>query len=312
MTVRGAGVCGAVIGALIALAGCTAADDDVASVGALASPPASPAPVLAPQRERAEAMAACLAGASISTSLSDQDDGQTRLDIDPSPGPFAWVLADGTSTQATDAESTEMADAAIADGRSLLWLGGADRTDEYDACVAETQFTQPGPFADPATEQRVKQLQTDLNNDFAACARANGFPEVEDQPPPVLDGGATTLPSDIVLPLTMTEEELRGLLTVCPPYDENRVRAVADGLDGVSSWVEEHVMGPVLTFGFPGDDGTREWTDADLERWEDLAMVKGEEADRQLEALIVNLQAEGITYQGPRPESRQIHSAAGE
>ncbi|MDR1294170.1 MAG: hypothetical protein LBK59_04335 [Bifidobacteriaceae bacterium] len=189
MAVRGAWASGAVLGALIAMAGCTAVDDDVPSVGAVNSPPPTSAPALAPQRERAEAMAACLAEGSISTSLSDQGDGQTRLDIDASPGPFAWVLADGTSTQATDTESTELADAAVSEGRSLLWLDGADRTEEYDACVAETQFTQPGPFADPATEQRIKQLQTDLNNDFAACARANGFPEVEDQGAPVLDGG---------------------------------------------------------------------------------------------------------------------------
>ncbi|MDR1293644.1 MAG: hypothetical protein LBK59_01600, partial [Bifidobacteriaceae bacterium] len=157
----------------------------------------------------------------------------------------------------------------------------------------------------------IKQLQTDLNNDFAACARANGFPEVEDQGAPVLDGGVTALPSEIVLPLTMTAEQLLDLLAVCPAYDESRLRAVADGPSDDSSWVEEHVIGPILGFGFPGDNGRREWTDDDVARWGDLAMVKGEEADRQLEEFIEKLEAEGITYAGIRPESRQINVPGG-
>jgi hypothetical protein len=278
-------------------------DDDVASVADLPSPQASSAPVLAPQRERAEAMAACLADASIAASLDDQADGQTHLDIDIPSGDrsFVWVTADGLSSQATDdEESTAMVNAAVDEGRSLLWLRGIDRTAEYDACVEESQFTQPGMFADPATEQRLKQLQVDLNNDFAACARANGLPDIADQPPPVIDGGATTGPGQILLPWTITEDELRDLLAQCPVYDESRLRELAGGQNR-DNWFEETLVGPFLFFDIPNMETTG-ISDEDLPRAKSLTNVLAEVADHQLEEFIEKLAAEGITYNGPRPD----------
>jgi hypothetical protein len=182
-------------------------------------------------------------------------------------------------------------------------LGGADRTADYDACVAETQFTQPGDFADPATEQRVKQLQTDLNNDFAACARANGFPEVEDQPPPVLDGGVTNTPGAINLPWRITEDELRDLLATCPVYDKSRLRDLADGQAGAggTSWLEETILGPSIFFDIPSWDDPDGMSDEDFARFKSLSEVEAVVANAQLAEFIADLQAEGITYQGPRP-----------
>jgi hypothetical protein len=250
-------------------------------------------------------MAACLADMSISASLSDQDDGQTRLDIDPSPGDdrLVWVLPDGSAMQLfDDEESTEMLNAAVSEGRSLLWLAGVDRTADLDACIEETQFTQPGPYADPATEQRLKQLQTDLNNDFAACARANGFPEVEDQPPPVLDG-VTAGVASLILPWRMTEEELRDLLAECPAYDEGRIRELADGEAAGANWLEETIMGPVLGFKPPSFDNPDGVSDEEFPRWEGLEETMAEVQNSQLQELIDKLQAEGIRYDGPRPEA---------
>jgi hypothetical protein len=255
-------------------------------------------------------MAACLAGKSISASLSNQDDGQTHLSIDlphggPSPKAFVWVMADGSSSQLTDdEESNELVEAAVAEGRSLLWLEGVDRTADYDACAAETQFAQPSLFADPAAELRVKQLQTDLNNDFAACARANGFPEIEDQPPPDLDGGATTAPPAIELPWRITEEELRDLLDRCPTYDEARLRELADGESDGTHWLEEEILGPSLTIGVSGRDSPDGVvSDEDFPRWESLEKTKAEIANSQLAEFIERLAAEGITYLGPQPEA---------
>jgi hypothetical protein len=305
---RGGWVCAAVFGAVLAMAGCTAVDDGVASLGDMASPPASAASVLGSQRERAEAMAACLEGKSISASLDDQVDGQALLEINPPPGAFAWVPADGGSMGAIsapgDAESLEMVEAAQSEGRTLLWLGGADRTADYESCVTETHFTQPGPYADAVAEQRTKQLETDLHNNFAACARANGFPDIEDLPAPVLDGGATRQVPGIMLPLGMTTEELVDLAAQCALYDEDRVRELADGVDNSNgNWVSNGMTGPnCCIFGLPGDDVTlREWSDDELAHADALYETLEEEKGRQLEELIAKLRAEGITYNGPRP-----------
>jgi hypothetical protein len=292
-----------VVGVLV-LAGCAAADRDVASARDVASSSSSVsvAAVLPPQRERAEAMAACLADVSIAATLNDQEDGQTQLDIDIPSGDdtFVWVQADGQSSQARDIdESTAMVEAAWAEDRSLLWLRGVDRTAEYDACVEETEFTQPGLFADSATEQRLKQLRVDLNNDFAACARANGFPEIKDQPPPVIDGGATQGPGQILLPWRVTEDGLRDLLAECPVFDEGRLRELAGGQNR-DKWFEETIVGPNLFLDIPNMNTTG-ISDEDLPRAKSLWEVVADAAGRQLEEVIEKLAGEGITYDGPRP-----------
>ncbi|MDR1295738.1 MAG: hypothetical protein LBK59_12450 [Bifidobacteriaceae bacterium] len=308
MRARGTWVCGVVVGALVAMAGCTAADDNVTSVDDLPSAPASVAPVPDSQRERAEAMAACLAGKSISTSLEDQKDGQALLTIDSPPGALAWVPgpAGGPVYGAREGTETyEMVNAAESEGRTLLWLGGTDRTADYDACVAATHFTQPGPYVDTTAERRLKQLATDLNNNFAACARANGFPDVEDVPPPVIDGGATWMVPPVLLPLSMTTDEFVDLFAQCPTYDEGRLRELADGeysgtemLGGLMG--PNYIHGLPCEFGLPCEGQTRrERTDDEEAHSEELYEAQEAEARRQFEEIIAKLRAEGITYKGP-------------
>jgi hypothetical protein len=307
------------LGALLAVAGCTAADDDVASVGDVASPPASSEPVLASQRERAEAMAACLADKSIATSLDDQVDGQALLNIEPPPGAFAWVPGSGPLIAAPgDTESREMVEQAESEGHTLLWLGGADRTADYDACVAETHFTQPGSYVDVTAERHTKQLATDLNNDFAACVRANGFPDVEDRPAPVIDGGETSRPLPILLPLSMTTDQLVDLLAQCPRYDEDRLRELADG-EYTGNIELDGLVGPDFIFGLPCDFGLpcgggethREWTDEEVAHSEDIYETLENVECRQLQELSAKLLSEGITYSGPGSEC-ELDSSAGE
>jgi hypothetical protein len=251
---------------------------------------------LAPQSERAEAMAACLNDRSIPAILTDLPDGQTQVDFNPPAGGFAWVDSDGAGTRSEDTESTDLFDSASEEGRTLLWIGGADRTEEYLHCVEETDYTKPGPFADPEIERRVKQVEVDLANDFAACARANGFPDVADVPPPVVDGGKTTQADPVLLPLSITEEELRELLVPCPPLDAERLRAMARGED------PDHIatmIGPWISVDLPAE------LDAESEEWRHsnaLFTVISEVKTTLFADFKEKLAAEGTPYNGPEFE----------
>jgi hypothetical protein len=263
-------------------------------------------------------MVACLTDRSLPARLDYQADGQAALGFDPPKGLYAWV-AHGMEDDSGDKEAGDMAEEAEGEGRMLLWMGGADHTEDYVACLDTSHYTPPGVYPDATTERRVKQLQTDLNNDFAACARANGFGEVQDLPPPAVDGLPGVM--EVELPLRITEAELRTLLGVCPPVDEGRIRALADGAAGGTA--EGVVMGPTIWFEIPGLEGTESWTmgmdgrvrafdsestfiDVTAEASEDLvqaaalAEVMIDVKQQVLAELIDQLAVEGIRYDGPQ------------
>jgi hypothetical protein len=241
-------------------------------------------------------MAACLNDLSIPAIPADEPDGQMRVDISPLAGTFAWVDADGAGTSATDTESMDLFDTASREGRALLWIGGADRTEEYLNCIETTDYTKPGPYADPQVERSVKQTEVDLNNDFAACARANGYPEVTDVPPPVIDGGKTSQSPPVMLPLRTTEEGLRELLAACPPLDEDRLRVMARGED--PSHIDT-TIGPWITVDIPPDAG------AESAQWLHFIALRGvigEVSNEILTEFKERLAAEGTEYNGPEIE----------
>jgi hypothetical protein len=253
------------------------------------------APLL-PQVERAEAMATCLNDLSIPAILTDWPDGQAQVDFSPTEGAFAWVDSDGAGSSGPDTESTELFNTASEEGRTFLWIGGADRTEDYVRCAEETEYTKPGPFADPETERRVKQVQVDLNNDFAACARANGYPEIADVPPPVIDGGETSQSEPLLLPLTITEEGLRELLAACPPLDEERLRVMATGED--DSVLIATMIGPWIAAD-PSAGSDYDGQSPERTPWMALEAIISEVKTTLLEDFKERLAAEGIPYNGP-------------
>ncbi|MDR0433268.1 MAG: hypothetical protein LBH48_08220 [Bifidobacteriaceae bacterium] len=290
---------GLLVVTLALLGACQHTDDDVASVteaGGQASS-SGPAPeLLIPQWDRAEAALACLTARDLPATLNYQDDGQAILGFDPPPGVYAHANPDGSGTSATDAESSRLFDEASSTASSLLWIGGADRTADLDACIAESGYTPPGPFVDQAAEQLAKQTQVDLDNDFVACARRNGYPDLPDSPPAQVDGGLTHAPPPIELPLTISDQDLRDLLDACPAIDEARIRELADGNDPAS--VPSGGFGPNIWFAVPGQDTTEGASDADWNRASELHEVLMRISIDQQRAIIDQLESEGIEYQG--------------
>ncbi|MDR1293671.1 MAG: hypothetical protein LBK59_01735 [Bifidobacteriaceae bacterium] len=306
--------CGAWWGVLtgltfVSLAGCTEMDDDVAtlatqvvspdpaedSAGASADSAALSAVPAATQHERTEALVQCLLDKSIGARVDDLPDGQAVFDFGGSAGPVALVAEDGSGMVTDDPEAQELWEAADSEGRPLLWIGGADRTDEYLACVEESGYTPPVMFPDPAEEDAVKQLQVDLTNDWIACARENGLPNLADVPPAVVDGGTTNAPS-AMLSLDTSEDTVREVLEACPPLDEKRFRDLADGRE---TGPANGVVGATISFEGTTPGAVDSPSDDEWERIGQLSSIINEFMQRQYQGILDTLAAEGITYQGP-------------
>ncbi|MDR1799531.1 MAG: hypothetical protein LBR19_06590 [Bifidobacteriaceae bacterium] len=112
----------------------------------------------------------------------------------------------------------DSSDGAIFPRRDTAWglvIDGVDYSEIYTECRASSGYIetweQPG---DPAEELVAKAETAAVSNDWARCARDNGWPEVADATAPVADGYETS--PTVLLPITMTEDQLTALLEVCP------------------------------------------------------------------------------------------------
>ncbi|MCL1898243.1 MAG: hypothetical protein FWG16_05420 [Micrococcales bacterium] len=131
----------------------------------------------------------------------------------------------------------------------VLMVDGKDRSEEYGRCFEESGYFAPQSAWDPALELQVKTHEAEVTNKWAKCARENGYPNIADSGPPVADGFETKI--EVVIPLSMTVEELRALLKVCPrvvmdykdpDYIDPKlvIEQPKDGQEAVSSVSELH------------------------------------------------------------------------
>jgi hypothetical protein len=180
----------------------------------------------AAQAAAAEELYACLTAAGLPATLRDDWDGQLSVGF-TDPG-YLWrpdeqragVAAGGTGPPDA-ATLTSFEDAvAIFESHPDMWglvLGGADRSEDYDACMTESGYADPeSEPVDPTAELTSKQRTAEASNRWAACARENGHPEIRDVAA-VADGWKTS-PS-VLVPPTIGESGLRAPMEACPQFD---------------------------------------------------------------------------------------------
>jgi hypothetical protein len=242
-------------GLALAAGGCSA-DDDVATlttdgqVGGGASQP-----------ETARAMVACLQAAGVPAHQEAVGDpaGQQAVafPIDEhylvSYGAGA-VRSGGFDLTEPDAEGLRlraMAEKYVgaeggnqAEAPPFLFIGAADHTEAWAECLSQTGFTEPAWREDPAVELEAKQRELDATVAWLDCARANGYPDLED-PAPIKADGYATQPLAL-LPADMGEAELRRLLAACPNFDR------AAHLSAHRELVETLGAGGEVPAGYPG------------------------------------------------------------
>ncbi|MDR1427403.1 MAG: hypothetical protein LBJ08_06565, partial [Bifidobacteriaceae bacterium] len=145
-----------------------------------------------------------------------------------------------------------------------------DHTATYQHCFEDSSYTPPNTAADPADDLEWNQKVADVTNEWIACAREHGQPDLEDLT-------ATANESvQVILPRTTTVAELRALIEACPTFDEEQARAVFD-TEGPPPDFEYH-PDPAIAIE-PPDDPTEE------AHWQELYRVLQEKS----EALVTSL-----------------------
>ncbi|MDR2566206.1 MAG: hypothetical protein LBC97_09175 [Bifidobacteriaceae bacterium] len=237
---------------VVTLAACTGEDDGVATLdrggeattgaGGGASPAVdtrTQAELIADQARSANDLVTCLVAADIPAVTEPySDDGQLHVwlaieeDHIASFGGGAAIM-DGIPDWMLDLAakydpSMELIKEAQAGGSPTAWptgevppyliIGQQDRTEDLRRCLDSSGYTEPVNYPTPDREVAIKQVDLEATLPWIECARANGYPDLED-PVPVKADEWQTEPT-AVLPADITEQEFRALLAVCPVFDE--------------------------------------------------------------------------------------------
>jgi hypothetical protein len=125
-----------------------------------------------------------------------------------------------------------------------LNVDGTDHSDAYRACYEQSGYTEPAFQSDPAQVLESKQELAESTNDWIACARENGYPQLADvTPSTILDVWPTA-----ELPLTITPVALRNLLQDCPNFNEQLAWQQLSSEAYDDRWKPD----PSISFALPG------------------------------------------------------------
>jgi hypothetical protein len=114
-----------------------------------------------------------------------------------------------------------------------LWVDGTEYTDIWVGCWDTSGYTVPEIEIDEGALLSARQAAADSINDWIACARYNGMPDLADVSAQADNDDQYPV---LFLPLSTDPEFLRGLLEVCPVFDEELAKLQQDpGFDWSSS-----------------------------------------------------------------------------
>jgi hypothetical protein len=189
----------------------------------------------APQKERAELLYTCLTDAGVPMSIDSYPADQAIVDIDADNA--YGVTTDGSvwfgrlglsdETQALVREIVGMPEVGVdglaasrgevAPERAKVVVEGKDVTADFEHCLALSHYTFPEYAVDPAEELARKQAIAEASNEWAACARDNGMPTIAD----VTATSDENYTPTVLLPATVTAEQLTLLMDACPTFDKD-------------------------------------------------------------------------------------------
>lgn len=207
----------------------------------------------------AQAMYSCLKAEDIPVQFDMGPNGQQSLITFDQTRSVLWSFADGyvqSTPSAADlaaAKNEEQDQAVNGDptkatvGSPLLEVDGVDYSDLWAGCLASTGYDPDAPWTDFDVEALVTEVNratVEASNAWAKCARENGFPTVIDAVMPTDNTSFSTVAA--LLPASITEEELRQLLAVCPNFDP----AIEEKNEALSEDPDAYVPGQTLPEGF--------------------------------------------------------------
>jgi len=132
----------------------------------------------------------------------------------PEAGSLRWSQAQGP---ATDPAVLKMVKDFFAQGNQPgLMIDGVDYSPIYLHCLQVSGYDEEAAYGTINMDAELVARQVDANNRWAACARKNGWPMIEDSAIPAADDSdwpATLIPVTIGIP------KLKALLKACPNFD---------------------------------------------------------------------------------------------
>jgi hypothetical protein len=187
------------------------------SSSATASSEDSDSALMTAHRDSAVRFQQCLEDVGIESAVStiglEGWDGEF-LSIDPiAVNKEYWFNIPGGDNVAWESFDADEVEAAINAGEWVFVDGEADHSAELRACADQSGYFIPSPRFDPREEEATKRQMADASNEWADCARENGYPSLADAS--VTIDNWDTAPA-IKLPASVTVPGLEILLAACP------------------------------------------------------------------------------------------------
>jgi hypothetical protein len=140
----------------------------------------------------------------------------------------------------------------------FLQIDGVDQTTAWVACLESSGYDESKVWESIDTGpgiEAINQLTVEASNQWARCARDNGYPSVIDAHMPENENQYPTA----LLPSSITAEQLEQLLTACPAFDpaiEEANEALMGEDFNYADWPPQgyHVQ-PSIGFDSPGHNG---------------------------------------------------------
>ena len=105
-----------------------------------------------------------------------------------------------------------------------LMIDGVDYSFVYARCLQKSGYDQKAAWGTTGMDSTMVSRQVDSNNLWAECARNNGWPMIENSVIPEATDG-NDWPT-VLIPVTITTDQLRHLLVSCPNFDPERQKYI--------------------------------------------------------------------------------------
>jgi len=139
-----------------------------------------------------------------------------------------------------------------------LMIDGVDFTTTYSRCLETSGYDWEAAWGTVNMDVDLLSRQIDANNMWAGCARAHGFPEIEDCSVP-LGSDESDWPA-VLVPVTISPPQLRQLLNVCPSFDAQRQEFMATWWQAnpTGGYPVDYLPNPNLDFFLPSLAGSND------------------------------------------------------
>ena len=259
---RGVGV----LGVLMAIAGCTGDGEEV---------PTSTVPnqnlptetTSADITEIAQSFYDCMKAEGLPVELVKNNDGELGvvefsgdhwiMTLSPEGGDVRWSTTHPENDPVSRQQAQTFFDESVVPG---LMIDGEDYSTVFSQCLERSGYDDHQAWGSTHMDTTAIENQVLANNTWAGCARDDGWPMIKD----------SVLPTNpdwndwpmVLIPLTISVEELSTLLDACPSFDPAKQDYINDWWNTQSTGhlPPDFIPDPVLDFYTPSTENNPDTT----------------------------------------------------